>query len=76
MAKYLEGIHDQTDKRKDYTGRSELLECLKSYELCLDRRESIKISDVRKGYNDISSQISDLQIELKKKSIRAILDQK
>jgi len=40
------------------------------------RKENIKLAELSKTYSKKEDEISNLQVELKKKSIRALLDQK
>lgn len=42
----------------------------------MSRREQIRTSIVRKEFADVSEELSNLQVELKKKTIRAVLDHK
>jgi ABC-type phosphate transport system auxiliary subunit len=50
--------------------------CLRAFEACLTRRERIRTGEVRREFAVVSEEVSGLQVELKRKAIRAMLDQK
>ena len=50
--------------------------CLKNLEECCERRESIILLEKKKQYASFEAEFGAMQVELKKKTIRALLDQK
>lgn len=45
-------------------------------EKCCAKREGLKIAEVKKKYEDFEKEFSNMQIELKKKTIKAFLTDK
>jgi chromosome segregation ATPase len=71
LDKTLEDIKVKGNRKNEDVGS-----CLKALGECLSRRERLKVSEVRREFTGMSTDLSNLQVELKKKMIRAMLDQK
>lgn len=61
---------------KEYSQKDYLGTCFKLIGECHSRKLEGRIADIKRSYAAVDEEISNLQVEIKKKSIRAILDQK
>lgn len=61
LGKFLDVLQPRKGN-SDFAGHEEFGKCLKVFEECLNKREKVKVADVKKSFKNVSEELSNMQI--------------